>query len=150
MRACFDEQWTKKEAVDSAAGTPGSDDRNVFQGFSFTAPSLMLEADVALAHAAVREKRAEMERMIREESLSEDGTRRGRTIRRKLRTTATTIRRTPSTPRRDASRGCPSSEATETVEEAGEGRKWRESRAVRAQGVSARVRPAKMSARRSA
>ena len=75
--ACFDEQWTKKEAVDSAAGTPGSDDRNVFQGFSFTAPSLMLEADVALAHAAVREKRAEMERMIREESLSEDGTEEG-------------------------------------------------------------------------
>ena len=37
----------------------------------------MLEADVALAHAAVREKRAEMERMIREESLSEDGTEEG-------------------------------------------------------------------------
>ena len=65
--ACFDEQWTMKEAVDSAAGTPGSDDRDVFHGFSFTSPSIMLEQEAKAAAALVLEKRMEMERMIREE-----------------------------------------------------------------------------------
>ena len=54
MRGVFRRAVDEEEAVDSAVGTPGSDDRNAFQGFSFTAPSLMLEADVAPAHAAVR------------------------------------------------------------------------------------------------
>jgi|MDSW01.1.fsa_nt_gb p70 ribosomal S6 kinase len=69
--ANFDEQWTTKDAVDSLAGTPGSTDKDVFQGFSFTSPSIMLEAE---AKARVMEKRAEMERMIRDEqeALSEE------------------------------------------------------------------------------
>jgi p70 ribosomal S6 kinase len=65
--ACFDEQWTKKEAVDSAAGTPGSGDKDIFLGFSFTSPSIMLEAEANANATKVIEKRAEMERMIREE-----------------------------------------------------------------------------------
>ena len=145
--ACFDEQWTKKEAVDSAAGTPGSDDRNVFQGFSFTAPSLMLEADVALAHAAVREKRAEMERMIREESLSEDGTEEGADDPTEA---SDEDDDDPSDAVDSAARRVEGLSVVGGKGGGGEGRKWRESRAVRAQGVSARVRPAKMSARRSA
>ena len=56
--ACFDEQWTKKEAVDSAAGTPASDDRDVFHGFSFTSPSIMAEAEAAAAALQVLEARA--------------------------------------------------------------------------------------------
>lgn len=70
--ACFDEQWTKKEAVDSAAGTPASDDRDVFHGFSFTSPSIMAEAEAAAAAMQVLEKRQEMERMIREEESEEE------------------------------------------------------------------------------
>ena len=65
--ACFDEQWTQKDAIDSAAGTPGSDDANVFHGFSFTSPSIMLEQEATAAAARVWEKRREMEEMIREE-----------------------------------------------------------------------------------
>ena len=70
--ACFDEQWTKKEAVDSAAGTPASDDRDVFHGFSFTSPSIMAEAEAEMAAVRVLEKRQEMERMIREEEEEEE------------------------------------------------------------------------------
>jgi p70 ribosomal S6 kinase len=65
--ACFDEQWTQKDAIDSAAGTPGSNDANVFHGFSFTSPSIMLEQEATAAAARVWEKRREMEEMIREE-----------------------------------------------------------------------------------
>ena len=72
--ACFDEQWTQKDAVDSAAGTPGSNDKDVFEGFSFTSPSLMnLEADRDAAQERIREKRAEMEAMICEEETESEG-----------------------------------------------------------------------------
>ena len=69
--ANFDQQWTQLEAVDSLAGTPGSNDKDVFMGFSFTSPSIMIDA--AEAADRVREKRAEMEAMMMEE-LSEADT----------------------------------------------------------------------------
>mmetsp|Transcript_8627 Transcript_8627/g.34885 ORF Transcript_8627/g.34885 Transcript_8627/m.34885 type:complete len:630 (-) Transcript_8627:1620-3509(-) len=71
--ACFDDMWTNKPAVDSASGTPGSNENDVFLGFSFTSPSLMADAEAALAAAEiVARKREEMDRLIAEDEDSED------------------------------------------------------------------------------
>ena len=71
--ACFDDMWTNKPAVDSASGTPGSNENDAFLGFSFTSPSLMVDAEAALAAAEiVARKREEMDRLIAEDEDSED------------------------------------------------------------------------------
>ena len=71
--ACFDDMWTQKPAVDSASGTPGSNENDAFLGFSFTSPSLMVDAEAALAAAAdVAKKREEMDKLIAEDEDSED------------------------------------------------------------------------------
>ena len=72
MRRVFRRAVDEERSRDSAAGTPASDDRDVFHGFSFTSPSIMAEAEAAAAAMQVLEKRQEMERMIREEESEEE------------------------------------------------------------------------------